>query len=425
MRDGPDMRHGLSPPDDDPVARNIAIYPWFRFCQSLIFWQAVWFLYFQAQLSATEAILLYAIYDVGTTALEVPSGYMSDRLGRRLTLVASALAGLAGAVLLALGDDFATFALAQILMGASMAFASGTDSAMLYESLVAAGRKTEAEQQELRAWRFSFTALALSAVTGGALATLAPTAPFYAGALAFGGVLLLVLRFHEPPKSGAPLPEGAEMLRLRSLKSAVTQPVLIWLFALSVLMYGFSHLPFVFGQPFILNALEAGGHAANAPTVSGAVSAVMMVISVLTSWWASRLRHWLGLPAILMAAFAMQIALIGVLALSNTAIVIAIMFLRMVPDSLSKPFIAARVQPELQDDSRATYLSLQSFCARLAFAVTLYLASFGTAGEGQMPYADIQRILGYYVIGGLIVLTALIIAARRLPIDGARAASSG
>ncbi|WP_170865037.1 hypothetical protein [Roseovarius marisflavi] len=44
----------------EQAARNIAIYPWF--------------LYFQAQLSATEAILLYAIYDVGTTALEVPSG---------------------------------------------------------------------------------------------------------------------------------------------------------------------------------------------------------------------------------------------------------------------------------------------------------------------------------------------------------------
>lgn len=407
------------------AAHNIAIYPWFRFCQSLIFWQAVWFLYFQAQLSATEAILLYAIYDVGTTALEVPSGYMSDRLGRRFTLVASALAGLAGAVLLALGNDFTTFAFAQILLGASMAFASGTDSAMLYESLVAAGRKAEVEQQELRAWRFSFAALALSAVLGGALSTLAPTAPFYAGALAFGGVLLLALRFYEPPKSGTPLPEGAEVMRLHSLKSALTQPVLMWLFALSVLMYGFSHLPFVFGQPFILNALKGGGLEANAPMVSGMVSAVMMVISVLTSWWALRLRHWLGLPAILMAAFAMQIALTGVLSLSNDTIVIAILFLRMVPDSLSKPFIAARVQPELQDDSRATYLSLQSFCARLAFATTLYLASFGTVSDGQMPYADIQRILGYYVIGGLIVLTGLIMAARRLPIEGLQSPSSG
>jgi hypothetical protein len=64
------------------VARNITLYPWIKFCQNLIFWQAVWFLFFQTELSAADAIVLYAIYDIGTTVLEVPSGYLSDRLGR-------------------------------------------------------------------------------------------------------------------------------------------------------------------------------------------------------------------------------------------------------------------------------------------------------------------------------------------------------
>ena len=149
-----------APPRPADPAGNIALYPWFRVLKSLVFWQAVWFLYFQNTLSAAEAILLYAVYDVATTALEVPSGYMSDRLGRRLTLIASALAGLAGSMLLAFGDSFFVFALGQVLLGASAAFLSGTDSALLYESLVAAGRQDEIEEQELKAWRFSFSALA-------------------------------------------------------------------------------------------------------------------------------------------------------------------------------------------------------------------------------------------------------------------------
>ena len=69
------------------LTRNIALYPWFKFAQSLIFWQAVWFLYFQNVLSPAEAIILYAVYDISVTVLEVPSGYASDRLGRRRTLV--------------------------------------------------------------------------------------------------------------------------------------------------------------------------------------------------------------------------------------------------------------------------------------------------------------------------------------------------
>jgi MFS family permease len=89
------------------ILRNTQLYRWSRFLRSLIFWQAVWFLYFQNVLSATAAILLYAVYDVAATLLEVPSGYMSDRLGRKKTLIASAIAGLGGSLLVAVGDNFA------------------------------------------------------------------------------------------------------------------------------------------------------------------------------------------------------------------------------------------------------------------------------------------------------------------------------
>jgi hypothetical protein len=51
------------------ILRNTQLYRWSRFLRSLIFWQAVWFLYFQNVLSATAAILLYAVYDVAATLL--------------------------------------------------------------------------------------------------------------------------------------------------------------------------------------------------------------------------------------------------------------------------------------------------------------------------------------------------------------------
>ena len=51
------------------AAQNIALYPWFKFLQNLLFWQAVWFLFFQSELSAAEAILLYVIFDISTTIL--------------------------------------------------------------------------------------------------------------------------------------------------------------------------------------------------------------------------------------------------------------------------------------------------------------------------------------------------------------------
>ncbi len=73
------------------VQAKIRRIPWYRLFDCLLFWQAVWFMYFQAKLSGAEAILLYSVHDVATTVLEGPSGYFSDRVGRRLTLVVSTL----------------------------------------------------------------------------------------------------------------------------------------------------------------------------------------------------------------------------------------------------------------------------------------------------------------------------------------------
>ena len=398
-------------------ACNVALYPWFKALMNLNFWQAVWFLYFQSTLSAAAAVLLYAVYDVATTVLEVPSGYMSDRLGRRATLIASSGAGCAGAALLALGGGFAVLAAGQVLIGASAAFASGTDSALLYELLAATGRQGEIEREELRAWRFTFGALALSAVAGGVLVPLGGALPFVAGAAAFAGAGALALRFAEPPRTGTAVAEGAEVMRLGSLRAALTQPVLIWLFVLTVVMYVFSHVPFVFGQPFILEALKGAGLAAGAPVVSGSVSAVMMGLSVAVSVGALRLRRRLGLPAILLASFAMQIALISVLALTNGPLAILFLLFRMVPNALSRPFITARIQPLLGGESRATYFSLQSLVGRMIFAATLYLASFSTSGVGQMAYGEIRRILGWYVLGGLVCLAALALAGARVGVE--------
>lgn len=397
------------------MARNVALYPWFKLLQNLLFWQAIWFLFFQKSLSASEAILLYAVYDVSSTLLEVPSGYLSDRLGRRLTLIISSAAGLLAMALFVLGEGFAAFAIGQALLGAQIAFASGTDSAMLYESLAADDRSAMIEEQELRAWRFNFAGLAVSAVVGGLLARASFLLPFLACGVAFLGALAVTLAMTEPPERER-FGRG-ERARMASLAAAFRHPVLLWLLALSVLMYGFSHIPFVFGQPFIREALAGVGLAAEAPLVSGAVTGIMMLLSLAGSLVAPRLRRRLGLAAILLLAFAMQLLVPLALALTGSAVAIAFLLLRMVPNALSGPFIIARIQPLLPDESRATYLSLRSFAGRLLFAASLYVASAHTTDAGAMPYEDIRRILGWYVAAGVIAWLTLAWTARRTEIE--------
>ena len=398
------------------MARNLTLYPWFKFAQSLLFWQAVWFLYFQQTISPAAAIAMYAIYDISVTVLEVPLGVLSDRIGRKRTLVASGLAGALGSALLAFGDSFAVFALGQFCIGAGAAFASGTDSAMLYESLAGAGREEDVEAEETRALQYSLWGFAVAAAIGGAVALWSFEATFWAAAVAMLVSTVIALRMIEPPQV---METTTPMDFWTALRAATGQSVLRWIFVLAVVMYGFSHLPFVFGQPFIAAALQDVGLSGEAPLVSGGVSAVMMGVSVVASLFALPLRGKIGLTRMLLLAFGMQIALVTLLALTDSWLAIAVLFLRIVPDALSKPFMMGRIQPLLHDEVRATYVSLQSLAGKLAFSVSLLIAAGSASDVAEMPHGDIQMILGWYAMAGLIFWVGLALAARRAGVEPA------
>ncbi|MEJ6813176.1 MAG: MFS transporter, partial [Octadecabacter sp.] len=125
-----------------------------------------------------------------------------------------------------------------------------------------------------------------------------------------------------------------------------------------------------------------------------------------------KLRAALGLPMLLLGAFTLQIAISGVMALTDSAIVLVFLLLRMVPDALSRPFILGQIQPLLPDDSRATWLSLKSFVGRLVFASALAAGAVSTTNAGTFPYDDIAAILTVAVVIGVFILTALALTAR-------------
>ena len=70
---------------------NIRLYPWFRAASDGHAWITVFFLYMSQSLPLDQVIQLSAVYYFSVFVLEVPSGYFSDRIGRRTTLVARRL----------------------------------------------------------------------------------------------------------------------------------------------------------------------------------------------------------------------------------------------------------------------------------------------------------------------------------------------
>ena len=116
------------------LERNLKLYPWYSMALESLFWAPVFILLFASKFSISEVLLLESVYYIAVVILEVPSGYVSDRMGRRPTLMAAAaLLGLSY-ILFFLGDSFLVFALAKVLMAAGFAFKSGTDASFHYDT---------------------------------------------------------------------------------------------------------------------------------------------------------------------------------------------------------------------------------------------------------------------------------------------------
>lgn len=130
-------------------ARNIPLFIAFR-----VLFNARWYypvlaiLFLDFGLSLEQYALLNVAWAAAIVCLEVPSGAVADRLGRkRLVVFAAALMVVEMAIFAFVprgaGWLFPLFLLNRLLSGAAEASASGADEALAYDSLVADGRAGE------------------------------------------------------------------------------------------------------------------------------------------------------------------------------------------------------------------------------------------------------------------------------------------
>ena len=93
--------------------------------------------YYQSRgLSTTESLTVQAIYALGVISLEIPSGHLADRFGRRRALIWCGMLIIVGLTLYALATTFWQFAVAELTLAAAGSLFSGTDAALVYDTLI-------------------------------------------------------------------------------------------------------------------------------------------------------------------------------------------------------------------------------------------------------------------------------------------------
>ncbi|HEY5973344.1 MAG TPA: MFS transporter, partial [Geobacteraceae bacterium] len=179
----------------------------FSFLQMTLFPMAVITLFWKDRigLTLTQILLLQSILSIVMVVMEYPTGYISDRIGYRVSLNIAALLGMAGWGLYTMAGNFGQVLAAEVLLGISLAFISGSDSALLYESLKAVGQEQQYASQQGRLSGYAQAGESLGAICAGILYAAAPLLPFILQVGVWFCAFLLTRSLVEPPRDLAPL----------------------------------------------------------------------------------------------------------------------------------------------------------------------------------------------------------------------------
>ncbi len=395
--------------------RNITLYPVFRAMSDAMAWLPIFFLFFSERLTLSEVLLLEAIYYIAVVILEVPSGYFSDIAGRKRTLSIAAVTLVSAYLCFLNADGFTGFAVGQILIAVNMAFRSGTDTALHFESLQTLGRTEEYGDREATAGKYGFTATAVAALAGGFLGSVDLAWPYWLSLLTATSTLYLVVLFREPAVDDNTEPTNTFFAQLSGCVERLRQPLLLWLFLYSVYMTALVHIPYEFYQPY-LRLLENNGSlvVSSAPAMAGTIFALTALVGALASAYSIRLTRWLGLTSLLLIAAAVELAIVTVMALVLHPAIALIIILRSGPMAIATAPVNAAIAPLIANHQRATFLSLQSLAGRLVFALILWAFSLLVNNSTEADWSSLELLLQVSFVGGFVGLLMLFIASRQL-----------
>ena len=157
------------------------------------------FLFYQENgLSTRDLFLLKAVYSASIVLFEIPSGYFGDIWGRKTSLVIGSFLGFSGFALYCVSKGFWPFFLCEMILGIGQSFISGSDSAMLYDTLKEAQKEKDYLKTEGRLISIGNFAEAVAAPIGVMIAMMSLRTTFYFQAVVAFTAIPAALTLVEP-----------------------------------------------------------------------------------------------------------------------------------------------------------------------------------------------------------------------------------
>lgn len=166
-------RNASSGSSADQYSANILKLYIYNFLTSVHFFSAVLVPMFTmwGHISFFQITLLQSWFMLWVFILEVPTGTVADFLGRKVSLVLSAVVWMIGVIVYTSVPNFGIFMLGEMLLATSIALASGADEALMYDTLKKLKRTKDTKTVMGRFESMHMGGLLVGAFFGGFIAT--------------------------------------------------------------------------------------------------------------------------------------------------------------------------------------------------------------------------------------------------------------
>ncbi len=385
------------------LKRNVALIPFHQALTRAMVSAPVFVLFSRARFDLDGALLLGSMYYLFVVALEVPSGWMSDRLGRVLTLRVAAMSFVAAQACYLLGDErFAAVALGQFFLACGWASLSGTDVSFHYDTLEGLDQTDTYAHRQAKVSSYGFASAAVASVLGGVLGLVDLRLTFVASLLLAFAQLALTFRLTEPPSART---ADAIIRQLVLCLSYLRQIDLAWIFFYGIILVTLEHVAFSMMQPWLTDVLgQRPDDVGATPLVAGLVFAVVAFVGAGAARSSAPLGERFGTVATLIGFAALSAVIVTGMALWAHWLVIGLVIFRSAQGAAAPVLISAAVAPRTEQHHRATFLSINSLAGRLGYGLVLLVVA-GDAGD------DVQPVLAWFSTISWVMVAVLLVSA--------------
>lgn len=360
------------------LEQNVPRFLAFRALISFQMFFGIWVIYLQEDRGLTlgQVTAMEGPFWLAMVLLEVPTGAIADRFGRKTSLVTGAWVYAIAVLVFALAGNYPLLFASYMAFALAMTLFSGADSALFYDSLKSVGRENDYQRLWGFAWAVQSGAAAVAIfIAGPAAAWAGLQAPilFDAGIAVLAALLALSLA--EPPHHEAGTHQVgmvAGMVRAAKL-TWHTRTLRLVLFFGSFVTAG-AVATDVLVQPFLRShdiSIGWFGPMLLAHSLAATVAALA----------ANRVQNAMGWRSLLVLLLATILVPLSLLAVLDTAWVFAAYLVLGAAAGLQEPILSDFMNRRVPSNLRATALSLRSLSFSLVLAALLPI--LGAAGERE------------------------------------------